>query len=670
MIRWRSIRALGAMMAVVAVACGGRTELDGPGFASSDSGLPDADAGPPTIKQSSKLDMLFAIDNSPSMGDKQQLLITAIPLFLERLTNPWCVPSNDPTGVAEPSTNGACDSGYQLEFPPINDIHIGIVSSSLGSGGATDTCQPTDASDSKHENDHGHLLNRTRPATLGGAEGSIAAANPTDGNGGNFLAWTPGTETQNVMNEPSESVLESDFSALVNGVQEHGCGLEAQLESWYRFLVQPDPYDQITLDSSSPPQASITGVDATLLKMRHDFLRPDSLVLVMQITDEDDSWSDPAWLGGYGWTTRTNNFPGGPGGGAGPRGTSECDAPINPNDPTHTGPNDPDCVSCAFPNSVKPISGLPISSDPNCNACAGGTSNCPQKGWYTPAQPLVAPQAADGLNVRYTNDMRRRYGFDPQWNVQRYVDGLTSTTVPDRDHEVHDATKYATTQKNCTNPLFAASLPDGSDTSAAALCDLQVGLRDPSLVYYLIIGGVPWQLLAQDPLNTSLPLKRTLDSTDWRRIVGTDPSTYQLDGIDPHMIESVLPRPGLPPPTASDTADPENGREWNTLESTQAIDLQFACVFDLLAPKDCNDPAYLGSCDCTGNSTNADGPPLCDPVTRTTQTRGKAYPTIRELRVAEGLANQGVVASICPRVNAASYFEVLFTRIRNSVPQK
>ncbi len=263
--------------------------------------------------------------------------------------------------------------------------------------------------------------------------------------------------------------------------------------------------------------------------------------------------------------------------------------------------------------------------------------------------------------------MRRRYGLDPQWNVQRYVDGLSSRTVPDRDHEVHDATKYATTSKNCQNPLFAASLPDGSDTSASTLCDLADGPRGNQLVYYLIIGGVPWQLLAQDPSNNSIPLKRTLSTSDWKSIVGSDPSTYQTDGLDPHMVESITPRPSLPPPTASDTADPESGREWNTLHSNAGIDLQFACVFDLLQPKDCTLAENAGACDCSGLATSPDGPPLCDPNNRNIQTRGKAYPTIRELRVAKGLANQGVVASICPRVDSSSYFEVLFTRIAPAI---
>ncbi len=662
--RWHGSARIAAL-AILAVACGGRTALDDGTYVTKDGGGDAlADSGPPKQTQSNKLDMLFAIDNSASMGDKQELLIQAIPLLLGRLTSPWCVPSSDPTGTAIPPTNGGCASGYQLEFPPIRDIHVGIVSSSLGGGGSPDVCvvnsgPPTDVT---HQDDHGHLLNRTRPQG-GSGEGFVANAQPLDGAGGNFLAWEPASEKINVTNEPSESQLETDFGSLVGGVQELGCGLEAQLESWYRFLVQPDPYDSITLDSTSPPKASLSGVDATLLKMRHDFLRPDSMVVIVQITDEEDSWSDPMWLGGYGWTVRTNNFPGGPTLGAGPRGTSECDQPVDPQNPTTTGPNNPDCVSCAFPSSNKPVSGQPVGTDPNCQSCPGG-GPCPEKGWYAPATPSGNPAAADGLNVRYTANMRQRYGLDPQWSIQRYVDGLRSRTVPDRDHESHDASHYAP-QKNCENPLFAASLPDGSDTSASALCKLADGPRDPSLVYYLVIGGVPWQLLAQDPLNTSLPLKRTLDSTDWRRILGASPETHQLDGIDPHMIESILPRPGLPPPSSSDTSDPIHGREWNTLETNAGIDLQYACTFPLLQPKDCSqNPA---SCDCAGLATAQDGPPLCDPTNRNVQVRGKAYPTIRELEVAKDLESQGVVASICPRTNASSYFEVLFTRIRDSI---
>jgi hypothetical protein len=109
------------------------------------------------------------------------------------------------------------------------------------------------------------------------------------------------------------------------------------------------------------------------------------------------------------------------------------------------------------------------------------------------------------------------------------------------------------------------------------------------------------------------------------------------------MVQSITPRPGLPAPTASDTADPMNGREWDTGN----IDLQYACTFPLLAPKDCRDPKFQGACDCV--LANGPRPPLCDPGAPTTQIRGKAYPGVRELQVVRGLGTQGVVASLCPR---------------------
>ena len=624
---------MGAALAT-ALACGGQVD-DG-----SDGGV--TQWGPTAIRSQAvdKMDVLFAIDDSASMGDKQDLLAAAIPTFFNRLLNPDCV---DGSGDHQPGDDAACKTipGTKPEFPPVHDLHVGIVSSSLGGGGSPDVCTAQTA-DRK-----GHLLNQ--PA--------VKNAQPVDGSGGNFLAWLPASDPKNAGASPpnvtpysdgQSASFTTDFQALVGGVGENGCGLEAQLESWYRFLIQPDPYEAITLSSTNPPQAQLSGVDTTLLKMRHDFLRPDSLIAIIQITDEEDSWSDPQWLGGYGWTVRTNNFPGGPGQGVGPRGTSECDQPIDPNNPTTTGPNNPDCTSCAFPSSNKPLSGTPIGEDPNCNACAPGASTCPMKGWYSPATTSTPISAADGLNVRYGEQyMQRRYGLDPQFAIQRYVDGLKSNQVPDRDHETQDFRNYAPV-KNCTNPLFAQDLPDGSDTSPGALCDLQLGPRTPDLVFYALIGGVPNSLLEKD-----------LTSGDWQKILGKDPEHFDLTGIDPHMIESTTPRPGLPVSGATYNlgTDPDNGREWNTLTSVAFSDLQYACTFDLSTPKPCTGTGSAGACDCAdvnGATTAADGPPLCDPQNRTTQIKGKAYPTIRELRVAQALGPQASVASICAKVTTGS----------------
>ncbi len=647
--------------------------------------------GPANARQQSidKVDMLFAIDNSASMGDKQDLLAKAVPVLVGRLLNPNCVataisgPGSTCKTASDCSSLGAgaeCDASgrggngqcfvpgdnkgalqcstianTKAEFPPVHDLHIGVVSSSLGGGGSPDICVPSGTNDTTHQNDKAHLLNRT---LFNNADGPpINNAKPVDGDGGNFLAWLPESDPKNAGKTPpnvtaysdgQETQLVTDFGSLVSGVQQHGCGLEAQLESWYRFLVQPDPWDAITMSSDNPPRASYTGVDATLLKMRKDFLRPDSLVAIIQLTDEEDSWSDPLWLGGYGWTARTQTFPGGPGQGAGPLGTTECDEPENLNSPTTWGPNNPDCTSCAFPGSKKPVSGQLIGSDPKCSSCAGGQTTCPQKGWWTPASSSTPIAAADGVNIRYgSQSMRTRYGFDNQHHVQRYIDGLRLMTAPDRDHEAHDYQQYASTQRNCTNPLFAQDLPDGSDTSPGALCSLKVGARTPDLVFYALIGGVPSALVEDANGNPKI-----LAADDWTKIVGQDPEHYIFDGIDPHMIESDAPRATLQAPGSAYGlgTDPDNGRDWNTLTSTGAIDLEYACTFTLPAPKDCTLPANAGACDCTGTAASAaDGPPLCSTQARTTQVKGKAYPTIRELRVAKGLGDQAIVASLCAK---------------------
>src|SRR5271165_7018706 len=87
-----------------------------------------------------KIDILFDIDNSASMGDKQDYLKAAIPDLVDRFVNPNCV---DGSGTSSgPSVNGACPGGQKLEFTPVHDLHLGIISSSLGKRGG-DECDPT-----------------------------------------------------------------------------------------------------------------------------------------------------------------------------------------------------------------------------------------------------------------------------------------------------------------------------------------------------------------------------------------------------------------------------------------------------------------------------------------------------------------------------------------------
>jgi hypothetical protein len=667
-----------------------------------------------------KVDLLFDIDNSASMGDKQAYLAQAVPDLVTRLVQPNCVivtaGSMAAPVVKGKSNNGSCSAypGTTIEFPPVHNMHIGVISSSLGTRGVTgggQVCDPSGpgsftnndapfgstpphAAISAHEDDRAELLNRTSTDVY--TEGTSPATG-----GQNFLDWFPTvpanvgkTPTNGVAQAlspqatvltmatgPSPSGLEADFADLIIGSHYYGCGIESQLESWYRFLVQPDPYDSIVIDSSG--HAQWNNVDATIIKQRHDFLRPDSLVAIIDLTDENDSEIDVRSFGGQGYKFMDQTFPP-------PHGTSQCAT-----DPSATASGSlPGCTSCAYCSGGAPAS---ICGDPACKAGANTYTATDDPGFY--------------INVRHVH-MMQKYGIVPQFPLGRYVLGLTSQTVPDRFHEypngatsyqggtVYDTTKnppVLTDPQNlsCLNPLFAASLPDGSDLSPGTLCnkDGLVGTRTADLIFYAHIGGVPHQLLQSTPgapdglcpMGTApqdCPQKDTILPTDWTKILGqgweTIPSPpsapnvnqYNYTGIDPHMIESFEPRPTIvaldPPGPQGGGPDMINGGDWVTdtvagVQHELPVDREYACIFPLVdttgtaTPRDCTSPDYsiTDACDCSkpGLSKSAI-PAVCGlnsaGTDYTTQYYAKTYPTIRELELAALMGTQGIISSLCP----------------------
>jgi hypothetical protein len=535
-----------------------------------------------------KVDVLVMVDDSSSMADKQRILANALPDLLHGLVQPSCVDAKTraPTGtLADPlAPEGAqCPAGSKPAFDPITDMHVGVISSSMGAFGG-DECKPGEAG--RHNDDHAHLLAR-------GEGGDVAEAGAL-----HFLAWYPDVEANaDKARHPEPPVpklgtidaFNDAFHRLVTGVGQEGCGLEAQLESVYHFLVQPDPWNGIAVANGRASYGPKDDVDGELLRQRAAFLRPDSLVAVILLSDEDDSSADPLALGGQGFVFE-NESPL-------PRATAAC----------ATDPISPACTTCAGENP-----------DPSC-ADAGG--------YYTAEQ--------DPVNVRFQH-MKKRYGVDPQFPIARYVDALTKPKVPARDAE-HDAFGNYAPKPLCTNPLFAARLPSEPNDP---LCDLPRGPRTKDRIYFAVIGGVPNQLLP-DGSDPEAEL-------DWTKILGKDPSRYDESGIDPHMIASTDPRPGLPGPASPDDADPIHGREWET----GGTDLQYACTFDLFdrAPDGSVVPVTRAcganeNCDCDGKKE----PPLCAPRGSDVQVKGKAYPTRRELMVARELGDHAIVASLCPK---------------------
>ncbi len=546
-----------------------------------------------TARSVDKIDLVLMIDNSRSMADKQMILAFAVPDLIGSLLNPRCLDSTGVPAAIQPSDAlSTCPPGTRRASTPITDIHVGIVTSSLGGHGA-DTCSVTADTQScpgapnPSNNDAGHLV--TRSAACGGA------ALPTYGGKG-FLAWDPAQRLSPPGEGQAGSVAVSptgvattvtpgllpSLKDLVVGVGQVGCGFSSQLESWYRFLVDPEPYQTISVQGG---KATPLGTDTALLKQRADFLRPDSLLAILMLTDSNDCSIKES---GQFYFAAQQQSPTNPGQAFHlPRARQEC----------ASNPDDPCCKSC----------GQAAPSCPVDDACA--------------ASPTLT-DAEDPINLRCF-DQKRRFGIDFLHPIDRYTNALREPTVPDRQGDL------------VPNPIFSDLDPTDTNTT----------LRDKGLVFLSGIVGVPWQDIARDPADATKGSRNSEElmavdangKTTWDRILG-DPAKH-ASPADPHMIESVTARPGIPGPTSAPGADPINGHD----RTTAGDDLQYACIFDLPAPRDCSAPGANG-CDCNAGSDD----PLCDTTTPTTQLRAKAYPGSRELATLKSIGSQGLVASICP----------------------
>ena len=565
-----------------------------------------------------KIDLLFMIDNSISMSDKQEILQAAVPDLVNRLVNPICVDSMGNQFPA-PDPGELCPSGQSQEFNPINDINIGIVSSSLGDVGANVACPTTGYSRYVADRiDLAHLM------------GSLDRGRGAGANAQGFLEWRPGTNL---------SMFNRNFQTMVSDVGENGCGWEASLESWYRFLVDPYPYQSLVRvpcpgSNSTAPNCVQQATDAenrillddVLLRQREAFLRPDSLVAIIMLSDENDCSMQ---VGNQTWVVAAIDdsrpmF----------KGSSKC----------ADDPNDKCCYSCP----LGPPDGC--QADSICDASDGVLEN-------------RLPANQDGQNLRCFQQ-KRRFGVDFLYPTQRYVNALQNLQICWNDPEL--ATDACAPGDIVDNPLYA-------------------GGRLPSLVFFGGIVGVPWQAIDTNVDANGRPVPegtlRFQNATElevngtWDEILGSPgvawrgagngrPERSGVRAVPPslaQMVESEFPRPGI------QDGNEINGREYSTLDVVMGQndtpdDLEYACIFPLATPRDCTqrDPA-TDACDCFQGELDR---PLCEQqpgvsTPGTTQYWAKAYPGGRHLEVLKGYGANSIVASICARnvdnPNAADY---------------
>lgn len=581
-------------------ACSGKTTTNGAGASSSGgaSAVMTDNAFLQRIAQGGvdKLDLLFMIDNSAAMGDKQELLKAAVPVLFSRLLSPRCVDAQGvPTG-ANATGDGTCPAGAAPEFPPLTDIHLAIVSSSLGAhaGMICSTVPLADDPALVHLDDHAHLI------------GSVRAGVSSWNNSG-FLAWDPSGTKNSPAGTSSPEQLNRDFTDMISATGEHGCAYEASLESWYRFLIDPEPPLVVSQVANTTQRQ---GIDQELLAQRAAFLRPDSLVAIVMLTDKNDcSIRDD----GLGWLVSSVAPL--------PKATAAC--AVNTNDPC--------CRSCAQNEAAPPDGCQPLSADPVCMGAAPGTYNT----WDA---------LNDSLNLRCFRQ-KQRFGFDLLYDTERYVTGLTRSTLP----LPSDPTQTV------INPLYAPA--PGQPP------------RDPALVFLAGIVGVPWQDIATADSLVSPSALQFLSASEleaqgrWSQLLGDPEASPPVPPSDPFMIETPVARSGvnpnvpvsiMPPSSTNPRANAINGHELSTPDLS---DLQYACTFELSQPKICaaGDPV----CDCAAardgdtSAVTAENSPLCQPPSGgpagTTQYFAKAYPGARELTVLRALKDNAIVTSICPK---------------------
>jgi hypothetical protein len=410
-----------------------------------------------------------------------------------------------------------------------------------------------------------------------------------------FLAWDITPKSTSGADTDPESFSDKAV-ALVDSAGENGCDLESTLEAWYRFLVDPEPPADIMVPADSAV-AVVTAVDDSLIAQREAFLRPDSLVIIGMLSDENDcSIIDE----GYGWLAARSA--------AMYRSNSACAA----------SPNDPCCASCAEATQ-KP--GCPSNAtDPLC------------------ADAMLAA-ADDSPSLRCWHQ-KSRFGFDLLYPISRYVEGLSSALVPQRS-----------TGNLVNNPLFAAT--GGKAPRDRGLVQLLgiVGVPWQDIADADSLSGPGLRYLTPSELESN---------SRWNVLLGDPEADPPVPPTDPLMIEDTAERTGTSPvtdfspapSTSLPTTNPINGHEHANVAND---DLQYACIFPLAKPRTCDAAAEAAGigCDCFEADAAAKRP-VCqspDGTSGTTQYYAKAYPGTRFLQLFKGVSggSEPVIASICPK---------------------
>lgn len=220
------------------------------------------------VKNVDKVDLLFMVDNSNSMAGEQQSLKAQFPNVITILT----------TGYRD----GALMKDPQ-PFPPVKDLHVGVVSSDMGIPGVEYSNCHADGGDD------GKLQHTPRGDTCNTADPVFIPQ---------FLSFI-GDAKRGVVTDVTK--FANDVSCIAT-LGTGGCGFEQQLEAPFKALwpsiytdargsvVTPNPYNFI----ATTPQGTMGKGDISpqqggnLGFLRNDRTQGLSLIAIVVVTDEED----------------------------------------------------------------------------------------------------------------------------------------------------------------------------------------------------------------------------------------------------------------------------------------------------------------------------------------------------------------------------------------------
>lgn len=205
----------------------------------ADAGSTDDAGADACTPRPRSVDLLLMVDDSNSMAEEQASLALAFPELVRALS----------TGDLEPDGT--------LDFDPVADLHVGVVTSDMGTFGyPVPTCAEPNFGDDG-------ILRTEGSTTLAGCETSYPS----------FLTYAPGGAL---------AQFRADFSCVAT-VGTMGCGLEQQLEAVLKAVTPSTSALRFQQDTVGHADLENAG-----------FLRDDSVLVVLVVTDEDDcSASDP-----------------------------------------------------------------------------------------------------------------------------------------------------------------------------------------------------------------------------------------------------------------------------------------------------------------------------------------------------------------------------------------